>query len=275
MSVRLPALVLGVCVLVGTATALTYAANQTLNTAPAAVSPLRAAAPTLVVPDVQHQAYVFAKGILQDSGFAWRVEGGVRGFAANVVASQFPPAGTRVVDNGAPTVRLTLARNSKYQQSGSPQDVAPYAGTAIRPADLAGVPTTKSTAPAKTVAAAKPVTKPARKVSKAAQPKSRPADFAVAGAPREPLDELPLPERATVLGRWLAAHPSPTDANVKHWLFQHEWVVQGAKFGWWHGAEALRILVQDDRRAEAVWGIGARSGQVARATLAELEARKS
>ena len=32
----------------------------------------------LVVPDVRRQAYVFAKGILQDAGFAWKVEGSVR-----------------------------------------------------------------------------------------------------------------------------------------------------------------------------------------------------
>ncbi|MGH3041762.1 MAG: hypothetical protein ACRDNG_08515, partial [Gaiellaceae bacterium] len=29
----------------------------------------------LVVPDVRRQAYVFAKGILQDAGFAWKVKG--------------------------------------------------------------------------------------------------------------------------------------------------------------------------------------------------------
>ena len=28
----------------------------------------------LMVPDVRRKAYVFAKGILQDAGFAWRVE---------------------------------------------------------------------------------------------------------------------------------------------------------------------------------------------------------
>ena len=33
----------------------------------------------LVVPDVRHQAYVFAKGALEQSGFAWRVEGNVQG----------------------------------------------------------------------------------------------------------------------------------------------------------------------------------------------------
>ena len=50
--------------------------------------------------------------------------------------------------------------------------------------------------------------------------------------------------------------------------------MQGAKFGWWHGADALQQLIKDDRRAEALWGIGAKSEQVARAALAEVEARK-
>ena len=100
------------------------------------------------------------------------------------------------------------------------------------------------------------------------------AAFAVPGAPKEPLDEIPLANRATQLAAWLEQHRKPTDANVKHWLFQHEWIVQGAKFGWWHGPDALQQLIKDDRRAEALWGIGAKSEQVARAALAEVEARK-
>ena len=39
----------------------------------------------LTVPDVRKKAYVFAKGILQDAGFAWRVDGAVKGFSANTV----------------------------------------------------------------------------------------------------------------------------------------------------------------------------------------------
>ena len=62
----------------------------------------------LVVPDVRGQAYVFAKGILEDAGFAWRVPG-ARGFAANTVVGQSPLPGTRVVDTGAPLVTLRLA----------------------------------------------------------------------------------------------------------------------------------------------------------------------
>jgi hypothetical protein len=119
-------------------------------------------------------------------------------------------------------------------------------------------------------AATKPKPKPAAKVARA-----RPPAFVVAGAPKEPLDEIPLTERAQRLSAWLVAHPKPTDANVKHWLYQNAWIVQGAKFGWWHGAAALRVLIAADSRAEAQWGIGAKSRAVAKAALAEAEASSS
>src|SRR5262249_8051846 len=60
-----------------------------------ALVPLAAAAEpaphVLVVPDLTGQAYVFAKGELEDAGFAWVVDGPVKGFAANTVAAR-PPA---------------------------------------------------------------------------------------------------------------------------------------------------------------------------------------
>ena len=87
---------------------------------------------TLTVPQVTGQAYVFAKGILQDGGFAWHVIGGVRGYAPNTVADQQPAAGSVVLDTGAPTVTLTLERNQAYVELGTPENEAPYAGTAVR-----------------------------------------------------------------------------------------------------------------------------------------------
>jgi len=87
---------------------------------------------TLTVPDVTGQAYVFAKGILQDHGFAWHVTGPVRGYAANVVTSQKPAPGTSLVDTGAPTVDLTLQRNTSYVERGTPDNDAPYSGTAVK-----------------------------------------------------------------------------------------------------------------------------------------------
>ena len=84
---------------------------------------------------------------------------------------------------------------------------------------------------------------------------------------------MPLTDRARGLGDWLSTHRTRTSANVRHWLYQNAWVVTGAKFGWWHGAEALKVLIQVDRRAQSLWGIGARSQSLASAALAEVEAR--
>ena len=109
------------------------------------------------------------------------------------------------------------------------------------------------------------------KTAAAAVPK-RPVAFVVPGARKEPLDEMPLPNRALLLGRWLDAHPKPTDAGVKHWLYQNEWIVAGARLGWWRGAEALQTLIAVDRRTQSVWGIGAKSAGVARQALTEVKA---
>jgi hypothetical protein len=89
------------------------------------------ARPALVVPNVQGQAYVFAEGMLEDAGFAWHVNGG-NGFAANRVVTQSRKPGTRVRDTGAPLVTLTLVRNPSYAERGTPDNRAPYRGTAVR-----------------------------------------------------------------------------------------------------------------------------------------------
>jgi hypothetical protein len=304
MVARLPAFVPRIAVialvaLLATA-GLTYAAEQTLVSTPAptaAPAPVQARA-VLVVPDLRRQAFVFAKGALQDAGFAWRVVGGAKGFAANVVVSQSPAPGTRVFDTGAPLVKLTLVRNSKYTQGGLPEDSSPYRATAVQLASAASLavpeaaPAPTTTAPAATTpapatttpaapataakpkqaaASSKPAAKPA--APKTAYPQIRPVAFAVAGAPKEPLDEMPLPDRATALGHWLAAHPKPTDAAVRYWLYQNAWVVTGAKFGWWRGAEALRILIAVDRKAESGWGIGTKSQAAAVQALSAVEAK--
>ena len=96
----------------------------------------------------------------------------------------------------------------------------------------------------------------------------RPPAFHVPGAPKEPLDEIPLPARARRLEAWLTLDRGPTAANQRHWLYQHAWIVTGARFGWWHGAEALNVLIRVDRRVESQWGIGYRSEAVARGALA-------
>jgi hypothetical protein len=101
----------------------------------------------------------------------------------------------------------------------------------------------------------------------------RPAAFNVPGAPTEPLDEIALPVRARRLDAWLTAGRGATAANQRHWFYQHAWIVTGASFGWWHGAEALRLLIRVDRRVESRWGFGYRSEAAARRALAAVEAR--
>jgi hypothetical protein len=256
----------------------------------AASNAASAASPvTLVVPKVRGQAYVFAKGILEDAGFAWKVTGGVNGFAANIVAGQSPAPGTRLVDTGAPTITLRLERNTKYAEDGIPENFSPFPGTRVvrpgaakpRAAKPAARPKKASKPAAKRPKAAPAAAKP-KAARKKAKPKSkpqvkkaaaRPVAFTVPGAPKEPLNEMPLPRRARLLQAWVAKHPRPTDANVSHWLYQHAWIVTGAKFGWWRGAEALRILIAVDRRVISSWGIGTRSLTTARSTLAEVEAK--
>jgi hypothetical protein len=260
----------------------------------------------LVVPDVRKEAFVFAKGTLEDGGFAWRVVGAVRGYPANIVVSQSPAPGTKIYDTGAPLVRVKLAHNGSYGQRGLAENASPYAATAVMPVETAA-PATPATAPAATAptttptittettttitttttapattapattttapqqAAAPP--KPAATTATSDWPKTRPPAFIVAGAKKEPLDEMPLTDRARMLGRWLAAHPERTPANVDHWLYQNAWVVDGAKFGWWHGADALRTLIAVDRHADALWGIGTQSADLATQALSYVQAK--
>ena len=249
----------------------TFAASSTLS-APATppATPVAASPEPLVVPDVRRQAYVFAKGTLEQDGFAWRVEGSVAGFAANVVVSQSPAPGTRLVPDGAPIVVLRLSRNGAYKQEGTPENVSPYPGT---PARLVGAK--PKAEPAKALAAAaapKPATKPAAATPPAKPAAARKPAFTVAGAPKEPADEMTLPARAKQLGAWVEANPQRTPANVNHWLYQHNWIVTGARFGWSGGAQALRILVAVDARVQNLWGLGAQSQQLARTVLAHVEA---
>ncbi len=253
---------------------LTYAAQKRLQAAktppPAVTAP---AQDTLVVPNVEGQAYVFAEGVLEDAGFAWRVAGS-NGYAANRVVSQSPPAGTRVVDTGAPLVTVSLARATGYPQKGTPVNVSPYAATPLRLAGAGAVATPKATAAPRTKAAPRKKQHSASKPQTAAA-QARTPDFVVAGAPAEPTNEMPLVRRAQLLDRWLFAHRQKSKANVQHWLYQNQWIVTGATFGWWHGAQALRVLIQVDRRAQKLWGVGAKSESVARAALAEVKARAS
>lgn len=306
----LPRLAVLVLAALGATAGLTYAAGSQLPAAPAVPTVTTPPAAPVLVPDVRNQAFVFAKGALEEAGLAWQVSGSVRGYASNVVVSQSPAAGTRLVDAGAPRITLTLKRGA-YPQTGEPADASPYDATAPQPADLAGNPigpaapatskqqqtvlpkaapkapktatpaattpattTPAATTPATTTPAATPATVPATASKDAAKwPQSRPVAFVVPGASKEPLDEMPLPDRAKALAKWLDAHPTKNAAAAKHWLYQNEWIVTGAKLGWWRGAEALKTLIAVDRRAQSLWGIGAKSAGVAEQALSDVQAR--
>jgi hypothetical protein len=247
----------------------------------------------LTVPDVRKKAYVFAKGILQDAGFAWRVDGTVKGFSANTVTVQRPAPGTKVIDNGAPLVVLSLSRNTTYGESGLPENSAPYKATRvvlvsdwardqIEPTSSGETETTSTvtgattTAPAVTTTApAVTTTEPDGTTTEPEQPqeKTRKPDFEVPGAPVEPADEMPLPDRARALEHRLAGNGKPRQELIGFWLYQHSWIVTGARFGWHDGAQALRILIKVDQSLERRFGFGARSEVVARRALAYVEAQ--
>jgi hypothetical protein len=266
---RLAALVI-ICLL-ATSTITFAAANKRLSKSEADALPLAGGPRTLIVPDIRGQAHVFAKGILEDGGFAWRVEGAVKGYAANLVAVQLPAPGTRVLDTGSPTMVIRLQRNPAYEERGLPENVSPYKGNRLV---LVGAKAKKD--PAKPKAEDK---KPPKKQNEPAAPAApaepRKADFQVPGAPPEPTDEMPLPDRARLLQKRVAGQAQPSTSLVNYWLFQHSWLVTGAKFGWHDGAEALRILVRVDQSMQSRWGIGAKSAAVARAALAEVESKSS
>ncbi len=113
-------------------TAISFAASRQLAVAPTSASRLPSTPMTLVVPDIRREAFVFAKGQLQDAGFAWKVMGGAPGYPANIVVTQSPAAGTRLIDTGAPLIRVTLERNKQSGPKGEPEDTSPYSATAVR-----------------------------------------------------------------------------------------------------------------------------------------------
>jgi PASTA domain len=237
----------------------------------------------LTVPEVRGKAYVFAKGILQDAGLAWRVQGAVQGYAANVVAWQSPAPGSRVIDNGAPTVTVRLSKNNAYGERGLPENEPPYTRTRVvylndwREAHEASKTTTAATTTEPTTTA--PTTTESSTTTTepepAPEPKTREPDFEVDGAPPEPADEITLPQRARRLASRMDAMAKPTKRLVNFWLYQHSWIVTGARFGWHDGDVALRILIKVDRSLERRFDFGARSEAVARRALAYVEAHKA
>lgn len=228
---------------------------------------------TKTVPGVVNQPYVFAESTLQQQGFGWTVVGPVAGWASAVVSSQSPAQGTKVMDTGAPLVTLQLSKPKGLVTQGIPENSSPYAGTKIMlPAGSTGTTQSTTSALTTTTGTFLTSTKTTRSTSTStkttpAQVEKRPPAFKIAGAKPEPLDEIPLLRRARNLNTWLDSHRAASGANERYWLFQHAWIVTGAKFGWWHGARALEILIAVDRRVEALWGVGSKSEAEARAAL--------
>jgi PASTA domain len=273
LAAHVPRLLLLGAVFVFAGASLTYGAATRLSADTAAAPSGPAPTPTVTVPDVAGQAFVFAKGTFEDGGFAWRVVGPVHGYAADRVVSQSPVAGTKLKDTGAPLITVRLARTG-YAETGEPEDLSPYIGTAVVPALAPPATTPATAAPAATApATTTPAATPKPAATKPAPTAKRPPAFVLPGAPKEPLDEMPLVDRARLLSTWLSAHPKPTNAAVRHFLYQHAWIVTGAKFGWWHGAQALRALIAVDAKAQRLWGIGHKSELAASTALAEVEKR--
>ena len=242
--------------LLATAT-LTYGAERT-RTSGSASKPAAPKQKILSVPDVRGKPYVFAEGMLEEQGFAWHVTGGVPGFAANTVSSQSPAPGVRVVDTGAPSVALALRTNSAYAQVGVPEAAAPFRGTAIRfPRPAAKAATAKKS---------KSVRKPEASAT-------RTPAFVVPGAPPEPLTQPSLPEQADQLGAWLDKHPKSTAANRAYLAYRSWLIVTGARNGWSRGAEALKILISVQKRAERTWHIAPKDRLAAEKALLEVQAR--
>jgi hypothetical protein len=268
IATRLPRLaIVGVVLLLASATLAVGAAKRMAAVPQGAPAPVTT--PTVTVPDIRGQAFVFAKGTLEDAGLAWKVVGSVHGFAVNRVAEQSPAAGSELRDTGAPTITVKLERTS-YPEQGEPEDVSPYLGTSVQPVGLPQpVTAMPTTTPKPKPAAVAP--KPAASTKPAAR--MRTPDFVVAGAPKEPQKEMPLPQRAELLSKFISSHPKSA-ANVRHFLYQHSWIVTGAQFGWWHGAQALRELLVADKAAEQRWRIGRKSELIARGALADVEAKR-
>jgi hypothetical protein len=275
----------------------------------------------LLVPDVRGLPLVFAKGVLEDAGFAWKVDGKPQGYAVNLVASQKVAPGTKVVDTGAPVIVLRLRENPAYDELGMPMNESPYPGTKLVLAEAdgaeAGAEPDASTEPDKSADAsgdgasaadesadastdgeaetAEPgdagssageaagETQPAETVdvelagaedAAADEESTRPPAFNVPGAPAEPLDDIALPERARQLQAWANDLDKLGAAALDHYAYQHAWIVTGAGFGWWRGAEALRTLIRVDETMQSRFDVGRENEAQARAALAEVE-RKS
>ena len=198
-------------------------------------------------------------------------------------------AGRRVVDNGAPVVIVTLRRSTEYAERGVPENVSPYDGTSVvllkRLARRAGPGRDGPRGPRPPPLRLRPRPQPLRprrplrlRPRHPRRPRSRRRSrprTAIARRtspcrrPGRAQQRDPAAERAKNLQRRVsgAQVESPARSSWGNWLYQHAWIVTGARFGWADGDVALQTLVQVDRSLYVRFGFGAKSEQVARSTL--------
>ena len=84
--------------------AISFAASGGGTPATSSAAPAPAAKQLIRVPDVRGKAFVFAKGMLEDSGFAWRVARRHGRLPGERRRRPEPHRGHARVDNGMPTV---------------------------------------------------------------------------------------------------------------------------------------------------------------------------
>ena len=77
------------------------------------------------------------------------------------------------------------------------------------------------------------------------------------------------------LDAWLDRQSDLSAAGWDHITYQHAWIVTGASFGWWHGAEALRILIRVDEKLQRRFDTGAAFERAARKVLEQVEKLES
>ena len=206
----------------------------------------------------------------------------MRGYAANIVVSQSPAPGTRVIATARRSSSLRLEPKRLYAQTGEPEDARPTgrqpppalgsARTATptatkRPGDSRATPAATKAAPRRRMRSR------AAKTAAAKPAATAPPAFEVAGRPKEPLDEMSLSDRAKQLAAWVER--IRTDRRERRPLAlpaQLDRHRREASAGG-DGADALRTLVAVDNRVQKLWGVGAQSEQVARQTLAKVKER--
>lgn len=235
-----------------------YAANTVVSQSPAAgTHVVDTGAPLITLTLKRNASYT-------ESGQAADVSpyGGTAVEPADLAGNPIGPAAPAAPKPAAPA-------------TATPKVATPATTTAATPKAAAPATPTKTATPAKPATPVTPATAATRAAAKpkTAYPQNRPVAFTVPGARKEPLDEMPLPDRAKALAAWLDVHRTRSVANEKYWLYQNAWIAAGAKFGWWQGAEALKTLIAVDRRTEKLWGVGEMSARVATQALHDVQAK--